>query len=136
MTNSRSSNIKFIYLYRDASNYKNWGEVIFSNPAGLQPQEIEGYFHRCFTGDDTFIASQVRLPEVFFYDCGEPTIDDHCFHEFSSIEATDLPATDKFRRSILEFVRECANAAAPGWLGFDPQRPDRRFIACARAVPR
>ncbi len=23
--------IKFVYLYRDGSNYKSWGEVIFEN---------------------------------------------------------------------------------------------------------
>ena len=26
-------NLRMDYLYRDAGNYKNWGEVVFANPA-------------------------------------------------------------------------------------------------------
>jgi len=132
MKDTQSSNVKFTYLYRDASNYKNWGEVIFRNPDGLQLQEIEDRLRQFLTSDDTFIANQVRIPEVFLFPPGEPTEDDHCFHECASMETTDEPATDAFRRSVLEFTQECANAAASGWLGFDPAQPDRRFIIGAQ----
>ena len=129
MKNTRGSNVKFIYLYRDASNYKNWGEVIFANPDGVQLEEIGGRLGQFVTANETFIASQVRIPEVFLFPPGDPTMDDHCFHEFASVETTDEPATDESRRSILEFTCECASAAASGWLGFDPERPDRQFVA-------
>ena len=34
-------NIRMDYLYRDAGNYKNWGEVVFSNPSHLPLNHIE-----------------------------------------------------------------------------------------------
>ena len=34
-------NIKFSYLYRDAGNYKNYGEVIFANPDEMPIEEVE-----------------------------------------------------------------------------------------------
>jgi hypothetical protein len=33
-------NIKFIYLYRDAGNYKNWGEVVFYNKNKLPKESV------------------------------------------------------------------------------------------------
>ena len=36
-----NSYVKFNYLYRDAGNYKSWGELIFSNPDGLNLKEID-----------------------------------------------------------------------------------------------
>ena len=33
--------IKFNYLYRDGSNYKSWGKVVFRNPEQLALDEIE-----------------------------------------------------------------------------------------------
>jgi hypothetical protein len=32
---TKKRNIKFLYLYRDAGNYKQRGHIIFSNPQGL-----------------------------------------------------------------------------------------------------
>ena len=26
------NNVRFLYLYRDGSNYKKWSDVVFSNP--------------------------------------------------------------------------------------------------------
>ena len=33
--------IKFFYLYRDGSNYKSWGEVVFENHEKITLEEIE-----------------------------------------------------------------------------------------------
>jgi hypothetical protein len=45
------NNIRFSYLYRDGSNFKSWGEVIFSNPEGLAVNEIETKLIRAFLPD-------------------------------------------------------------------------------------
>jgi len=28
-------NVRFEYLYRDAGNFKNWGEIVFFNPLNI-----------------------------------------------------------------------------------------------------
>lgn len=110
-------NARLTYLYRDGGNYKRWGEVIFSNLEGL-PMESTTTFIRDAVTDDLFIARQVRLPEAFIDD-GHLTIDDHCFHEFYSLAATDEPYTDHFGRSLKDFVNELRTEAQRGWLTFD-----------------
>ncbi len=35
------ANVKFCFLYRDAGNYKTFGEIVFSNPEHLGVKEIE-----------------------------------------------------------------------------------------------
>jgi hypothetical protein len=113
-------NIKFIYLYRDGGNYKNWGEVIFSNPLGLTPNVITPKLNRAFMTDGMFIAHQIRIPEVLFYCNGDLTIDDHCFHEFDSVELTEGTRTDRLGRSINELLSEVKREAQAGWRAFDP----------------
>jgi hypothetical protein len=34
-------NIRFEYLYRDAGNFKKWGEVIFSNKNNRDANDLE-----------------------------------------------------------------------------------------------
>lgn len=113
-------NIKFIYLYRDGANYKSWAEVVFSNPAHLNPSAVTFELQRAFLPDGLFIAHQIRLPEVLLYGCGDLTIDDHCFHEFDSVELTGDVPNDYFGRSISEFLNEAMREALTGWRAFDP----------------
>ena len=112
-------NIKFVYLYRDAGNYKSRGEVIFSNPAGLTQNAAALELQRTLT-DGLFIADQIRLPEVLTYLNGDLTPDDHCFHEFYSVEATTDAPSDRFGRSISEFLTEVTRESLVGWRAFDP----------------
>ena len=113
-------NIKFTYLYRDGGNYKNWDEVVFSNPDGLSPKEVISELRKAFTQDGLFIAHQVRLPEAFPYSDGDPTLDDHCFHEFGSIDPTAEAPNDRVGRSISNFLIEVTREASIGWRAFDP----------------
>lgn len=109
-------NTRFHYLYRDASNYKQWGEVVFTGCAcSLEPRLVAALDRQEF-----FIADHVRLPELFFTE-GPSDSDDHCFHEFDSCETTDVPADDRHQRSIDEFVQEVEDAVRLGWRVFDPQ---------------
>jgi hypothetical protein len=110
------SNIKFNYLYRDGANYKNWSDVTFFNPDDLTIDLLTEDFRGAFD-DNLFIAHQVRIPEVFSFPDGV-TSDDHCYHEFDSIEITEDIPNDLFVRSIGEFLAEVKAAAAIGWRAF------------------
>ncbi|RJQ47686.1 MAG: hypothetical protein C4538_04890 [Nitrospiraceae bacterium] len=86
-------NIKLIYLYRDASNYKAWGEIIFRNPDKLNLNEIEERLRGSFDCREFFIASQIYIPEVFLFIHDRFTEDDHFFHEFDAVEFTTEQTT-------------------------------------------
>jgi hypothetical protein len=58
-------NIKFHYLYRDGSNYRKWGEVVFFDADDLPLGLITKRLQKLFLEDGLFIAHQVRIPEVF-----------------------------------------------------------------------
>jgi len=115
------SNVKLHYLYRDGSNYKKWAEVVFSNADDLHADVITRVLRDAFLEDGLFIAHQVRMPEVFLAAEDELTFDDHCFHEFASVEVTADAANDACRRSIREFMEEAAREAERGWRAFNPQ---------------
>jgi hypothetical protein len=114
------SNIRFQYLYRDGSNYKRWGDVVFSNVDDLSAESILQSLRKSFSGDGLFIAHQIRIPEVFL--AGEYTLneDDHCFHEFADVEMVSDAPNDASGRSISEFMAEVAAESKRGWRAFDP----------------
>ncbi len=114
------NNIEFRYLYRDAGNYKKFGIVVFANPEQLSPEALEMELRQVFWEDDLFIASQIRVPEVFLYSDGKPSSDDHCFHEFGGLLTTEETANDKHNRSIREFLAEVTREDQRGWKIFDP----------------
>ena len=115
------SNVRFHYLYRDGSNYKKWAEVVFSNDEGLSLDAVTEALRNGFSRDGLFIAHQVRVPETFLAAEYNLTPDDHCFHEFDSVEVTPDVPNDRYSRSICEFVAEVAREARHGWFAFDPQ---------------
>jgi hypothetical protein len=107
-------------MYRDASNYKQWGQVTFSNPEKAGTENLDYQLRRAMMIDSTFIASQIRVPDVFLFNTMRATEDDHCLHEFDSLEIGGERSNDHYRRSILEFVREVERVALHGWEGFIP----------------
>lgn len=113
-------NLRLRYLYRDASNYKNWGELIFANPDRLLARAVEKSLKNALLGDGLFIAHQIRVPDVFLAPRYPVTPDDHCFHEFHSVWVTSEHSTDKFGRSALAFVKEVEEQSRHGWRIFDP----------------
>jgi hypothetical protein len=113
-------NIKFSYLYRDGGNYKTWAEVVFSNPEDLSPEAVTSELRKAFMQDGLFIAHQIRIPDVLPYSHGNPTPDDHCFHEFDSVGLTVDAANDRFGRSIGDFLTEVSREASIGWRACDP----------------
>ena len=114
-------NLKFIYFYRDGSNYKKPAAITFTNPSGMAAVGARNDLLRVFMQEGLFIAHQIRVPEVFLYrGDGRVTPDDHCFHEFGSVENTDELPTDKLWRSMSEFIVEASKATQRGWETFDP----------------
>jgi hypothetical protein len=116
-------NIVFNYLYRDSGNYKKHGRVAFRNPDKLSTTHLERAFRKAFWTEGYFIASQARIPEVFFYEEGSAGSDDHCFHEFDSVELTSSAATDTRSRTVRQFLQEVQREAKRGWVAFDPHAP-------------
>lgn len=112
-----SQTILFNYLYRDASNYKSWGEVIFANPDKLSLIEIESRLTKSFDQEMSFIADQINIATLFFE---EITDDDHCYHEFHSCESSGNKATDPLNRTIKVFIEQVESEALHGWRAFDP----------------
>ncbi len=116
-------NAKFTYLYRNGSNYKTWGSVIFANPDALSCEHVGQRLRKALMTDATFVADQIRVPELFPFAVGTADVDDHCLHEFYSIEDTKRRPTDIHHRAVVEFLREVEAAARQGWVGFLPDSP-------------
>ncbi len=101
------SNIQFNYLYRDGANYKNYGVVVFANPAGLPCALVNTIIQKQLIDGDWFYAQKWRLKDLHF-----PKWDDEIdvlWHEYDSVEETDEPPTDE--RTISEFLRYIVKTA-------------------------
>ncbi|MBI2289826.1 MAG: hypothetical protein HYU73_05710 [Betaproteobacteria bacterium] len=102
-------NVRFEYLYRDSGNFKNWGEVVFSNPRGV-PANIVGAMAEQVLIDRTFFsAAKADVPDLHFADHNEDL--DHGWHETHAFLPTDEPSNDVRNRNIEEFVESlrCAS---------------------------
>jgi hypothetical protein len=113
------TNIKFNYLYRDGSNYKSWGDVVFANPENLTLDEVGKNLVDAFLPDKLFIASRVSIPEKFLFLDGKFTKYDHCYHEFDCVEVCEESSTDNLGRTITDFLRDIELTAKQGWVAFD-----------------
>ena len=131
--------IRFQYLYRDASNYKQHGETVFTNHRRMLIGEIEKQIRAFLKDGGYFIAQQVNIEERFFDALDE---DDHPWHEFSRVEATTEPAPDpenwsehKHKRDIAEFIADLEKAQRAGWDEMQVREDlARHFIEQRRAL--
>lgn len=73
-------------MYRDYSNYKNYGSVVFGNPNNTPLEEIEKLIRDKLIDGEYFDADKSGLPTLFFE---ITTSDDHELHEFQSLELTN-----------------------------------------------
>jgi hypothetical protein len=104
------TNIRFLYLYRDAGNYKQHGEAIFGNKDALPIGEIGKQIRSFLHDGEFFIARQVHIEERFF---DAPNDDDHPWHEFVSVTLTIDPVFDRW--DIAEFLADLEKASRAGW---------------------
>ncbi len=97
-------NTKIVYMYRDASNYKQYDAVVFEGEitdaerAVLKANMHQLDHYECYTG--TFLPEQVGLPSLL-EEWDNAYDDDHPWHEMQEVELTSQPA---FEESIHEFV--------------------------------
>ncbi len=97
-------NIRLEYLYRDAGNYKKWGEVIFSNSEKMPIDGLRSKFLTTLIQRMYFSSKELQVPDLRFDDY---LLDlDHDWHEFSDFSETDEPPTDVLERSILQFIQK------------------------------
>src|SRR6476646_9926556 len=95
-------NTRVEYLYRDGSNYKQWGAVVFRG--GCDETLLPRLF-AALDGGELFIAHQVRLPELFFTDRPRYA-DEHCWHELAEAATSSEAPDDLLNRTFEEFVVE------------------------------
>ena len=83
----------FSYLYRDASNYKAYGQLLLKRAASTADIEI---LRQRFDSGEFFIAEQLVIPALYAelraFSSG-PTADDHVWHtieELRTATAADL----------------------------------------------
>ena len=79
-------NIKLSYLYRDAGNHKNFGEVVFENPQSWNLETFETIIRSHLIEEQWFVAKDWELPELYFEDWDSDL--DHGWHEFDKVEYT------------------------------------------------
>lgn len=86
------NNIKLSYLYRDGSNYKNYGYVIFAGDACDDLKDLKLLISANLIDSTWFYNDEWELPDLHF-DHWESS-DDHTFHEYEGIEFTkEQPTT-------------------------------------------
>lgn len=76
--------ISLHYLYRDYSNYKRHGSVIFSNPNHRSVEEIDAVIRKHLIDEQWFVHTTWGLPDLHFEKTDWET--DHAWHEYSHVE--------------------------------------------------
>jgi hypothetical protein len=90
-------------MYRCGGNYKNHGQVIFSNPNNKSLELVNAVITQALQYEEPwFYVNDWKLPDLHFEKWDNEL--DHTFHEFESIEYTNNPPNDT--RSIEEFLEQ------------------------------
>jgi len=95
-------NLKFSYLYRDGANYKNYNEVIFSNPNNRPVGEVDAIIKEGLIDRTWFVAKKWHLPDMHFLEYPWDSEIDHQWHEFEFIEETSELVTENI--SVEDFL--------------------------------
>lgn len=112
-------NIKLSYLYRDGANYKNYKEVVFSNPDLISFDEINERIKKCLIDSNWFIADKWGLPNLFFEEYIWNNEIDHVWHEFEYLRECNHNITETI--SIKEFLIKIESQKNSSFSLFTPQ---------------
>jgi hypothetical protein len=104
-------NVKFHYRYRDWGNFKNYGSVVFGNRCELAFDQIRQRIKSATPYEHSFVASRLKLPDLFFRDYAFDPELDHGFHEFFDVTETALPVNDALQRDIFDLLVEIDSQA-------------------------
>ena len=102
-------NVRFEYLYRDAGNFKNWSEIVFSNPHDIPADIVAAMAEQVLIDRTFFVAAKADIPDLHFAEHNEEL--DHGWHEVHSFWPTDEPPNDVRNRNIEEFVESLRSAS-------------------------
>ncbi len=102
-------NIRFEYLYRDAGNFKNWGEIVFSNPHNLNADFVSTMAEKILIDGAYFVASKAGVLDLHVETYDEDL--DHGWHEFYSFQSTDEAPNDPQERNVEEFIKSLQHAS-------------------------
>lgn len=95
-------NIKFCYLYRDGANYKDYSQIIFSNPNSINLLEIEKLIRKKLIDGKWFYSKEWNVPDIHFKEFGYDLEFDVDWHEFETVEETNEKALEQ--KCIEEFL--------------------------------
>lgn len=93
--------IQFNYLYRDAGNNKQYGEIVFANSNALLINEIEAIIRENLIEGRYFMPSGWAMPHIYKF-AYDPELD-HDWFEYESVEETNKPITDS--REVEVFLK-------------------------------
>lgn len=99
-------NIQLSYLYRDSSNYKNFGSVVFANPSNIDLSIVEKHIKSSLIDVCWFYVHHWQLPDLRFANVNES---DPTWHEFESLEYTEQPANAAIELADLFFIENIAH---------------------------
>lgn len=99
-------NIQLNYLYRDAGNYKAFGNEVFSNPDKLSVKEIERQIRTVLIDEQFFDPSRWGVKRLEIAEWDDEL--DHDWHEFKSFKITHAEATNS--QSISDLIRNISLA--------------------------
>ena len=85
-------NIRLNYRYRDYANYKNHGEIVFTNPDMFSLEQIDATLRTHLLDDEYFYASRWGVKDLHFEKYDDEL--DHPYHEYTSVELTEEIATE------------------------------------------
>jgi hypothetical protein len=102
-------NVRFEYLYRDAGNFKNWGEVVITNPRQISVELITAMAEKVLIDQAYFVASKANIPDLHFAERVEEL--DHDWHEVDAFQTTDEAPNDPQGRDVEGFIEslQCAS---------------------------
>lgn len=95
-------NVCVEYLYRDGGNFKNWGEVIFSNHAGIEISSLKEEIKKALISEEFFVAEELGIPTLYFGEFDEEL--DHGWHEFGSISPCNENPIGRVDRDIQDVL--------------------------------
>jgi len=102
-------NLRFEYLYRDAGNYKNWGDVVFLYSGGCDASYLAQKVRTSLIDGEFFVAEKAGVPDLKFPIHVDSL--DHEWHEFHAFIPTNEEPNDTHGRELHEFI-ECLKYAA------------------------
>ena len=97
-------NVIFEYLYRDAGNFKRWGEVVFFNANNIGQDRLATISVAALPLDSIyFLPDQVGVPNLHSGDWIDNL--DHDWHEIHSFELSDDLPNDLQMRDVEQFIQ-------------------------------